>query len=88
MLKIIKIKKYKLDKLNMSKLNERHIHDINENKIKDIIFIEPIKGNFEYLKTNHNNGIDMTDNICKTIYQDIADKIDPLELKKPTYELP
>ena len=37
---------------------------------------------------NHEHGIDMIDNICKAKYQDIEDKIDPLELKKPRYELP
>ena len=82
-MKTIKIKKYKLNRLNLNKLNERHIHKINENRIKDIIFTDPINGNFEYLKISHNNGIDMIDIICKIIYQDIIEKIDPLELKKP-----
>jgi hypothetical protein len=82
-MKTIKIKKYKLNRLNVKKLNERHTHKINENRIKDIIFTDPINGNSEYLKISHNNGIDMIDIICKIIYQDIIEKIDPLELKKP-----
>ena len=82
-IKMIEIKKYKLNILNEKKLKERHIQKIKENRIKDIIFIDPINGNFEYLKINHNNGIEMIDIICKIIYQDIIEKIDPLELKKP-----
>ena len=82
-IKMIEIKKYKLNILNEKKLKERHIQKIKENRIKDIIFIDPINGNFEYLKINHNNGIEMIDIICKIIYQDTAEKIDPFEFKKP-----